>query len=338
LASAYKIATATRRCGSPCWKRRTHCGHQTAQFRRHSLGLYYKPLGQGRTCMAGAGDDRVRPDARIRTDLGKIIVRRGIGAAAWRGSRQRRRTASRLEPIGPERITSWSRASRDRRPARPIAASSTSSRWPEARDLIEGPAARTRSALPRGYRVRPDDFFTNVERAGGVQHPVRGQLRRPAMRPVAAWTASSAVRIVRSGRLLGADAAAAGKVRNLVYPVRPRLPFLGVHFTRMIGAGSSAAQRRLSFKREGYGRTDFDLRTRGVALVPGRGCSSPGMRYGWASTCGFLKKRLLPSCSGWSFARPGGLPSRHSGSGPGPRRNGPADDFLIEAGTAPSTS
>ena len=51
-------------------------------------------------------------------------------------------------------------------------------------------------------------------------------------------------------------------VRNLIYPVPdPRFPFLGVHFTRMIDSGVHAGPNAvLSFKREGYSRTSFDLR------------------------------------------------------------------------------
>jgi len=56
--------------------------------------------------------------------------------------------------------------------------------------------------------------------------------------------------------------AAKHKVRNLIYPVpNPAFPFLGVHFTRMtngeIECGPNAV---FTFKREGYGKTDFDLR------------------------------------------------------------------------------
>jgi L-2-hydroxyglutarate oxidase len=43
-------------------------------------------------------------------------------------------------------------------------------------------------------------------------------------------------------------------VRNLIYPVPdPRFPFLGVHFTRMIGGGIEAGPNAvLAFRREGY--------------------------------------------------------------------------------------
>ncbi|KAF0152664.1 MAG: fad dependent oxidoreductase [Ignavibacteria bacterium] len=51
-------------------------------------------------------------------------------------------------------------------------------------------------------------------------------------------------------------------VRNLIYPVPdPSFPFLGVHFTRMIDneveCGPNAV---LSFKREGYNKTSFNMR------------------------------------------------------------------------------
>lgn len=50
------------------------------------------------------------------------------------------------------------------------------------------------------------------------------------------------------------------KVKNLIYPVpHPDFPFLGVHFTRMtngeIECGPNAV---FTFKREGYGKTDFN--------------------------------------------------------------------------------
>jgi (S)-2-hydroxyglutarate dehydrogenase len=51
-------------------------------------------------------------------------------------------------------------------------------------------------------------------------------------------------------------------VKNLIYPVPdPQFPFLGVHFTRMIGGGVEAGPNAvLAFKREGYKKTDFSIR------------------------------------------------------------------------------
>lgn len=50
-------------------------------------------------------------------------------------------------------------------------------------------------------------------------------------------------------------------VRGLIYPVPdPRFPFLGVHFTRRIHGGVDAGPNAvLSFKREGYKKTDFSI-------------------------------------------------------------------------------
>ena len=58
------------------------------------------------------------------------------------------------------------------------------------------------------------------------------------------------------------------KIKNLIYPVpNPAFPFLGVHFTRMtngeIECGPNAV---FTFKREGYGKTDFSLKDTAEAL------------------------------------------------------------------------
>jgi len=65
--------------------------------------------------------------------------------------------------------------------------------------------------------------------------------------------------------------AAKHKVKNLIYPVpNPEFPFLGVHFTRMtngeIECGPNAV---FTFKREGYGKTDFSFRDTFDALTYG---------------------------------------------------------------------
>jgi L-2-hydroxyglutarate oxidase LhgO len=51
-------------------------------------------------------------------------------------------------------------------------------------------------------------------------------------------------------------------VRNLIYPVPdPNFPFLGVHFTRLIRGGIEAGPNAvLAFAREGYRKSDVDLR------------------------------------------------------------------------------
>ncbi|MFA7275094.1 MAG: L-2-hydroxyglutarate oxidase [Crocinitomicaceae bacterium] len=59
------------------------------------------------------------------------------------------------------------------------------------------------------------------------------------------------------------------KIKHLIYPVpNPDFPFLGVHFTRMtdgeIECGPNAV---FTFKREGYGKTDFSMRDTWDALT-----------------------------------------------------------------------
>ncbi|MGB0917705.1 MAG: L-2-hydroxyglutarate oxidase [Flavobacteriales bacterium] len=58
------------------------------------------------------------------------------------------------------------------------------------------------------------------------------------------------------------------KVKNLIYPVpNPEFPFLGVHFTRMTdGSVECGPNAVFSFKREGYGKTDFSLKDTAEAL------------------------------------------------------------------------
>jgi (S)-2-hydroxyglutarate dehydrogenase len=57
-------------------------------------------------------------------------------------------------------------------------------------------------------------------------------------------------------------------VRHLIYPVPdPQFPFLGVHFTRLIEGGIEAGPNAvLAFAREGYRKTDINLRDLGDAL------------------------------------------------------------------------
>ena len=59
------------------------------------------------------------------------------------------------------------------------------------------------------------------------------------------------------------------KVKNLIYPVpNPDFPFLGVHFTRMTdGEVECGPNAVFTFKREGYGKTDFSFRDTWDALT-----------------------------------------------------------------------
>ena len=58
-------------------------------------------------------------------------------------------------------------------------------------------------------------------------------------------------------------------VRNLIYPVPdPKFPFLGVHFTRLIGGGVEAGPNAvLAFAREAYRKTQWNVRDMADALT-----------------------------------------------------------------------
>jgi L-2-hydroxyglutarate oxidase len=61
------------------------------------------------------------------------------------------------------------------------------------------------------------------------------------------------------------------KVKNLIYPVPdPAFPFLGVHFTRMTNGDIECGPNAVfTFKREGYGKTDFSFKDTASALSYG---------------------------------------------------------------------
>lgn len=77
-------------------------------------------------------------------------------------------------------------------------------------------------------------------------------------------------------------------VRNLIYPVPdPRFPFLGVHFTRMVGGGVEAGPNAvLALKREGYCKTNVSLRDT-AALATYRGFWRMAWKY-WRTGLGEL--------------------------------------------------
>jgi L-2-hydroxyglutarate oxidase LhgO len=73
---------------------------------------------------------------------------------------------------------------------------------------------------------------------------------------------------------------AAPMVRGLIYPVPdPRFPFLGIHLTRRIdGAVWAGPNAVLALARDGYRRTDLDLREV-ASIVRHRGFRSLALRY-----------------------------------------------------------
>jgi L-2-hydroxyglutarate oxidase LhgO len=132
---------------------------------------------------------------------------------------------------------------------------------------------------------------------------------------------------------------AQGKVKNLIYPVPdPTFSFLGVHFTRMVAGGVECGPNAVfSFKREGYGKFDFNLRDAWESLIyPGTlKLFMKHWRYGLGEYVrAFSKKlfvkqlqRLVPSIQGTDLT-PGNSGVRAQAVGADGK---PIDDFVIES-------
>ena len=131
---------------------------------------------------------------------------------------------------------------------------------------------------------------------------------------------------------------AQGKVKNLIYPVPdPTFPFLGVHFTRMVAGGVECGPNAVfSFKREGYGKLDFNLRDTWDSLtyLGTLKMFMKNWRYGLGEYVrAFSKKlfvkqlqRLVPSIQGADLT-PGNSGVRAQAVGADGK---PIDDFVIE--------
>ena len=126
-------------------------------------------------------------------------------------------------------------------------------------------------------------------------------------------------------------------VKNLIYPVPdPSFPFLGVHFTRMIGGGVEAGPNAvLAFRREGYTKSDINLKELGESLAwPGfqkvafkYWKTGMGEMYRSFSKAAFTKalQKLLPEITESDLV-PGGAGVRAQACD---RNGGLIDDFLI---------
>jgi len=131
---------------------------------------------------------------------------------------------------------------------------------------------------------------------------------------------------------------AEGKVKNLIYPVPdPQFPFLGVHFTRMVAGGVECGPNAVfSFKREGYGKLDFNFTDAWESLTYTGTLKLffKNWRYGLGEyTRAFSKKlfvrqlqRLVPSIQGADLT-PGNSGVRAQAVG---SDGSPIDDFVIE--------
>ena len=140
-------------------------------------------------------------------------------------------------------------------------------------------------------------------------------------------------------------------VKNLIYPVPdPNFPFLGVHFTRMIGGGIEAGPNAvLAYKREGYSKSDINLKEL-IESLTYKGFRKVAAKY-WKTGLGefyrsysksaFTKalQELLPEIQKQDLV-PGGAGVRAQACD---KEGGLIDDFLIvederilNVGNAPS--
>jgi L-2-hydroxyglutarate oxidase len=327
-------------------------GHQTGHNSGviHS-GLYYKPgSAKARTCAAGRRELIAFAQTHCipHEICGKVIVatheaERPALERIFDNGRQN--GVEGLEKIGPDRI----------RELEPFAAGIAALHVPSAGIIDFVSVAQKLAELIREADDRNQvlishevtafdkhDFYTNVVTPKGA-FSTRFVINCAGLqcdRVARMDGVDPPVRIIPfRGDYCTLDGQAAGKVRNLLYPVpNPAFPFLGVHFTRMVdGSVECGPNAVFSLKREGYGRTAFSLRDAweslsysGTWLLFAR-----HWRYGLGEYArAFSRKlllaqlqRLIPSLKAEDL-HPGTSGVRAQALG---RRGGLVDDFQIEA-------
>ena len=255
---------------------RHQSGHNSGVI--HS-GIYYKPGSlKAKLCVAGAAAmvEFCREHGIPHQICGKIIVATGEQEFPRLEELWRRGIANGLiglKSIGPEEL-------------REIEPNATGLR-----------AIVVPSTGITNYAAVCDKYAELITAQGGTiltSHAVRG-LKRSANEIVVetnrgAFSSASLINCAglfsdRISRMAGDDPQAmivpfrgeyydliperASLVRGLIYPVPdPRFPFLGVHFTRRVnGTVDAGPNAVLAFRREGYRRTDFNLRDMASSLA-----------------------------------------------------------------------
>ncbi len=353
LACAYKMAMAHPDVRIAVLEKEgrvaTHqTGHNSGVI--HS-GLYYKP-GSAKAAMCTAGRKELIEFAKshgIRHDLcGKVIVATDPAELPTLDRIEQnglQNGVEGLERIGPDRI----------RVIEPFAAGIAALNVPSA-GIIDFVAVAGRLAgliqdVSRRNKVLvyhcvlgfdKHDFYTNVLTTKGT-FSTRFLINCAGLQSdrVARMDGiDPPVRVIPfRGDYSVLSNSAAGKVKNLIYPVpNPQFPFLGVHFTRMVdGSVECGPNAVVAFKREGYCRTDVSLRDTweslsyaGTWLLFAR-----HWRYGLGECARALRKKLLvlqlqrlvPSLTAEDI-QPGRVGVRAQALGP---RGDLVDDFQIES-------
>ena len=291
-------------------------GHNSGVI--HS-GIYYRPGSlKAQTCVAGA---RLMVEFcqhhRIPYQIcGKLIVAaeaRELPALESLYRRGQANGVSGLNVIGPDHMQDVEPAARG---VRAIHVQSTG-----IVDYVQvahafaqmirsrGGAIKTATAV-RGIRRQPNEWIieTTSETVRAKYLVTCGGLFADRL----AWMAGapSDLRIIPfRGDYYDLVPARRSLINSLIYPVpNPSLPFLGVHVTRTIRGGVHVGPNAvLALKREGYGKTDVDLReAAGLLTYPGfwrmaRTYWSYGIGelYRACSKAGFVRalQRLVPDVS-----------------------------------------
>jgi L-2-hydroxyglutarate oxidase len=244
-------------------------GHNSGVI--HS-GLYYAPGSlKARLCVEGreAMFRFCAANGVPHERCGKLVIATGPDQLQRLDELERRGRANGLTGLarlGPEQI----------REREPYAAGVAGLRVPETGitdfgAVAEAMAERVRAA---GGEVIHGARVTGMVRDGGtlVLETPRGPLRARSLVSCAGLQAD------RVARLCGVEPGVSivpfrgeywevvperrDQVHHLIYPVPdPRFPFLGVHFTRLVGGGIEAGPNAvLALAREGYQRSSFSMR------------------------------------------------------------------------------
>ena len=248
---------------------RHQTGHNSGVI--HS-GIYYKPGSlKARFTVQGAREvvEFARAHGIAHEICGKVVVATLPEELPRLDELERRGMANGvpgLEMIGPERL-------REIEPhaagLKALAVASTG-----IIDYVGVAEAYAKVATARGGEVRTGARVLGLRRDGGdwVVETSAGTERTPYVINCAGLYsdfmarltgATPPVRIIPfRGEYYDLVKARESLVKALIYPVPdPAFPFLGVHFTRMVKGGVEAGPNAvLSFKREGYRKTDFDAR------------------------------------------------------------------------------
>lgn len=273
LATAWRLLEKDPRLSVVLFEKEGEAGaHQTGHNSGviHS-GLYYKPGSEkAKTCVEGGRLllDFCRAHEVPHEICGKLVVATSeeeLPRLAELARRGRENGVAGVTEMGPAEF----------RKVEPHAAGVRALHVPPTGITDYGLVARTLAALlaQRGADVRFRAKVTTLASTGSEVRIVAGGEHLAARHAVCC----SGLQADRVARLDGVDAGVKivpfrgeyyklapgreGLVKGLLYPVPdPRFPFLGVHFTRLVGGGAEAGPNAVpALAREGYRKTSFNL-------------------------------------------------------------------------------